>query len=627
MNSKLIFIHDFYEIYLDSVRDFIPQPLLIMAANILEITTNEIEVFLDNYECTIVIKDDIKTTRFQSNDFISIKPQDQSTDFIQIRHSKNLVEKIFGCLQFKNNLLLVGETGCGKTTAVQETAKLLGKNLFVYNMSQSSDVSDLMGGFKPMDAKSFLEEYFKKFQEILSEADKLHDNKKVVVFIRKLLRHGDIVKTLVCLLKYSSDMMQKLSKEKNQQKTVLKLNKFIKKLKIVHEMRDKLASRLIFKYLKGNMVKAIKNGDWILLDEVNLAEYETLCHLAPLLEGKSVSLIEQGKLKEVTRHPDFRIIACMNPGNSVGKKELNMDIRKRFVECYVEELEAEDELIKIALKRSNMSLSHSEAEKIVKIYLSLREMSIENQIEDGFGRRPKYTLRSLCRAVDIGRITRNLYGGFKDRSVFEAILGSFASNLNPRSKEKVLKEFETRGFDMKAYAKILRGCKGTKMDHYQNIKGFLLRKGSQKLVPIAETGFLLTKTVEKTVINLLRVVAHSEFPVLLEGPTSAGKTSMIKFLAAASGNRCVRINNHQHTDLDEYIGTYSPDETGKLVFKRGLLVEAMEKGYWLILDELNLAKSEILEALNRLLDDNRELFIPEINKLIKPHHDFRIFAT
>ena len=102
---------------------------------------------------------------------------------------------------------------------------------------------------------------------------------------------------------------------------------------------------------------------------------------------------------------------------------------------------------------------------------------------------------------------------------------------------------------------------------------------------------------------------------------------MIKFLAAVSGHKVVRINNHQHTDPDEYIGTYSPDQTGKLVFKRGLLVEAMVKGCWLILDELNLARSEILEALNRLLDDNRELYVPEINQVIKPHPDFRIFAT
>ena len=53
------------------------------------------------------------------------------------------------------------------------------------------------------------------------------------------------------------------------------------------------------------------------------------------------------------------------------------------------------------------------------------------------------------------------------------------------------------------------------------------------------------------------------------------------------------------------------DQDGKLVFQEGVLVEAVRKGYWVILDELNLAPSEVLEALNRLLDDNRELHIVE----------------
>lgn len=57
------------------------------------------------------------------------------------------------------------------------------------------------------------------------------------------------------------------------------------------------------------------------------------------------------------------------------------------------------------------------------------------------------------------------------------------------------------------------------------------------------------------------------------------------------------------------------------------MVEAVRKGYWVILDELNLAPSEVLEALNRLLDDNRELHIVETQKVIKAHPNFRIFAT
>lgn len=38
----------------------------------------------------------------------------------------------------------------------------------------------------------------------------------------------------------------------------------------------------------------------------------------------------------------------------------------------------------------------------------------------------------------------------------------------------------------------------------------------------------------------------------------------------------------------------------------------MRCGHWIVLDELNLAPTEVLEALNRLLDDNRELYVPEL---------------
>ncbi|CAM9204934.1 unnamed protein product, partial [Laminaria digitata] len=64
-----------------------------------------------------------------------------------------------------------------------------------------------------------------------------------------------------------------------------------------------------------------------------------------------------------------------------------------------------------------------------------------------------------------------------------------------------------------------------------------------------------------------------------------------------------------------------------LSFCQGVLVESLRKGYWIILDELNLAPSEVLEALNRLLDHNRELYLSETQETIKPHANFRLFAT
>ncbi|CAO2580321.1 MDN1, partial [Lemmus lemmus] len=109
--------------------------------------------------------------------------------------------------------------------------------------------------------------------------------------------------------------------------------------------------------------------------------------------------------------------------------------------------------------------------------------------------------------------------------------------------------------------------------------------------------------------------------------TSVGKTSLIRWLAAATGNHCVRINNHEHTDIQEYIGCYTSDTSGKLVFNEGVLIDAMRKGYWIVLDELNLAPTDVLEALNRLLDDNRELLITETQEVVRAHPRFMLFAT
>ena len=84
---------------------------------------------------------------------------------------------------------------------------------------------------------------------------------------------------------------------------------------------------------------------------------------------------------------------------------------------------------------------------------------------------------------------------------------------------------------------------------------------------------------------------------------------------------------NQNTEVEEYLGSYTTDKNGNFYFNEGFLVKAVKEGFWIILDEINLAPSEVLEALNRLLDDNRELYLPESNTVIKAHKNFRIFAA
>ena len=44
---------------------------------------------------------------------------------------------------------------------------------------------------------------------------------------------------------------------------------------------------------------------------------------------------------------------------------------------------------------------------------------------------------------------------------------------------------------------------------------------------------------------------------------------MVKYLAGLTGTKVIRINNHEYTDLQEYVGSYCVGPNDKLVFKEG----------------------------------------------------------
>uniref|UniRef100_A0A182PZR4 Midasin n=1 Tax=Anopheles farauti TaxID=69004 RepID=A0A182PZR4_9DIPT len=545
-----------------------------------------------------------------------------------------LLERIAVAVTQNEPILLVGETGVGKTSSVQYLAYQTHHKLVVVNMNNQSDVSDLVGGYKPVDLGFVVTPLRYEFEHLFRRSFNAQKNEKFLANVARCYGSGEYDVLVKLMLKIA----EKASLRKGGQEANRNLDK---EEEMVREKWNALQGKLrkldgqlqnsinvSFAFIPGSLVNCIRNGDWVLLDEINLASTETLECLSTILEPDgSIVLLERGDYTPVKRHPNFRIFACMNPSTDVGKKDLPVGIRNRFTEFFVDELLAESDLLILVndyLKATG--IQKARIANTVKLYRRLRALALL-ELNDGLGNRPVFSLRTLCRALSISG--RNLCGSI-ERNLYEAFCISFLTQLDLKSHATVLSYIrqtmlakDSSGVMLKALPPIPRPKENA--ERQLNFEGYWIEQGPREVQECAS--YILTHSVRNNLRDLARIISIGRLPVLLQGPTSAGKTSLIEYIAKRSGNVCLRINNHEHTDLQEYIGTYVADVTGKLTFKEGVLVEAMRNGHWIILDELNLAPSDILEALNRVLDDNRELFIPETQVVVRAHPNFMLFAT
>ncbi|XP_048139451.1 midasin [Rhodamnia argentea] len=541
--------------------------------------------------------------------------------FVEIRISLHAIERIACSVKYNEPVLLVGETGTGKTTLVQNLASRLGQKLTVLNLSQQSDIADLLGGFKPLSAHYVCIPLYKEFEELFS---KTFSAKVNLTFLDSLRKHLSDKNWKVLLngmhkgvdaLKQSKVEDSRHGKKRKKpldEEVVNAWNNFSMKLEAARAQIG-ASSAMIFSFVEGAFVHALRNGRWILLDEVNLAPSEILQRITGVLEGEngSLCLAERGDISYIKRHPNFRIFACMNPATDAGKRELPYSLRTRFTEYFIDDILDEEDLTLFVNQFLEGGPSKRElVDKIVRFYQAAKKES-EERLQDGANQKPQFSLRSLFRALEYTREAEKKFPF--EKALYDGFCMFFLTLLD-RPSGKIMNQM------------ILSYLLGGKMPGQKPFGCYVTTTEEPVPKDFCES-YVLTKSVREQLGNLARAVFIKRYPVLLQGPTSSGKTSLVRYLAAVTGNEFVRINNHEHTDLQEYLGSHVTDTSGKLVFHEGVLVRAVRNGYWIVLDELNLAPSDVLEALNRLLDDNRELFVPELQETIKAHPNFLLFAT
>ncbi len=114
------------------------------------------------------------------------------------------------------------------------------------------------------------------------------------------------------------------------------------------------------------------------------------------------------------------------------------------------------------------------------------------------------------------------------------------------------------------------------------------------------------------------------YPVFITGLSGNGKTMGVTQACAENKRELIRVNITIETDEDDLLGGYRLKD-GQTVWQNGPVIEAMERGAVLLLDEIDLASNKIM-CLQPILEGSG-VFVKKINRFVKPAHGFNVVAT
>ena len=125
--------------------------------------------------------------------------------------------------------------------------------------------------------------------------------------------------------------------------------------------------------------------------------------------------------------------------------------------------------------------------------------------------------------------------------------------------------------------------------------------------------------------SLKKIINSRQFyPVFITGLSGNGKTLGVEQACANLNRELIRVNITIETDEDDLIGGFRL-VNGDTVFHNGPVVEALERGAVLLLDEIDLASNKIL-CLQSVLE-GKGVFLKKTGRYVKPAAGFTVVAT
>ncbi|MCC9115334.1 MoxR family ATPase [Staphylococcus capitis] len=180
-------------------------------------------------------------------------------------------------------------------------------------------------------------------------------------------------------------------------------------------------------FIDGPVIKAMKQGHILYIDEINMAKPETL----PILNGvldyrRQITNPYTGEV--IKAAPGFNVIAAINEGY-VGTLPMNEALKNRFIVIEVDYIDGD--ILKTVIKEQSRLQDDKVIEQIIKFNEDLRTMTKQGQIsEEAASIRALIDLSDLATVIPIERaIKRTIIDKLEDEREQQAIINTIELNF------------------------------------------------------------------------------------------------------------------------------------------------------------------------------------------------------
>ena len=145
-------------------------------------------------------------------------------------------------------------------------------------------------------------------------------------------------------------------------------------------------------------------------------------------------------------------------------------------------------------------------------------------------------------------------------------------------------------------------------------------------VPEMDTAYRFNPEVT---LALLAGFEHNR-RVLVQGMHGTGKSTHIEQVAARLNWPCVRVNLDGHISRLDLVGRDAVvlrDGQQVTEFQEGIVPWALQRPMALIFDEYDAGRPDVMFVIQRILEREGQFTLLDQNRVIRPHPQFRLFAT